>query len=288
LLTELNSKNTKISVLALQETWKIPHPELLKIPGFNLHLSSRSNQQGGGVGFYVTDELSFKKLSQFSIFVEKTFESLTIETLIQGKKTTFTSVYRSPNPPHNTSSKDHQNSFLEQLDLLLHSLSTYKSDSYIFLDSNINLLKEPNNLSGEYMESIHVNGFIQCIHKATRIKNQSSSLIDHILTNSSAANIRSGIIISDISDHFISFIQLSSKPVRQIPKFVETRNFSIENMARFKDCLKNLQWRDIHETEDVNDSYDKFWKIFSTLYNLHFPIRKFKFNKNFNHKSILI
>ena len=58
------------------------------------------------------------------------------------------------------------------------------------------------------MDILITNGFLQLISKATRIQNNKSSLIDHILTNANLPSYNSGTIIDDISDHFMNFIQL--------------------------------------------------------------------------------
>ncbi len=53
-----------------------------------------------------------------------------------------------------------------------------------------------------YMNLLFAAGYLQGIFKATRIQNESKSLIDHIHFNNIQAKISSGVIISDISDHF--------------------------------------------------------------------------------------
>jgi hypothetical protein len=55
--------------------------------------------RGGGVGFYVRDDVSFKTIEDLSVFIPKIFESLTIELIINKKKLSVTSVYRPPMPP---------------------------------------------------------------------------------------------------------------------------------------------------------------------------------------------
>jgi len=61
------SKNNNISILALQETWNIPHPNLINMPGFKFVYSGRKCSRGGGVGFFVRDSLNFKKIDNLSI-----------------------------------------------------------------------------------------------------------------------------------------------------------------------------------------------------------------------------
>ena len=58
-----------------------------------LHL--RRSARGGGVGIYIKENLSFKILSKFSIFVERIFESIFIEvSLANNKKIIIGSIYR--------------------------------------------------------------------------------------------------------------------------------------------------------------------------------------------------
>jgi hypothetical protein len=85
--------------MALQETWAIKHPESLTIPHYHLTYINRPVGRGGGVGFYVRDDVSFKTIEDLSVFVPKIFESLTIELIINKKKLSVTSVYRPPTPP---------------------------------------------------------------------------------------------------------------------------------------------------------------------------------------------
>ena len=132
------------------------------------------------------------------------------------------------------------------------------------------------------MDSVHTNGYVQCIQKATRIQNQSRSLIDHILTNTQSTAITSGTFITDVSDHFLTFVHLPIKAKPCKPKIVESRNFSNANVKRFKDCLASQKWENTLQTNDVNASYACFWSTFSELYEIHFPLRKAKFNKNFH------
>ena len=51
-------------------------------------------------------------------------------------------------------------------------------------------------------------------------------------------------------------------------------------MARFKEDLGNLRWRNVLACEEVDESFNLFWQDFKTLYNLHFPLKQVKFNKN--------
>jgi hypothetical protein len=124
------------------------------------------------------------------------------------------------------------------------------------------------------------NGFLQLITKATRIQGTSYSLIDHILSNSNLKTYRAGVIISDISDHFINFIELPTHYKHNYCKQNIKRNLSNENIERFRISLQNLNWNNVTMINDTNESFDEFWQTFQDLYVLHFPIKRTRFNKN--------
>ena len=280
-LHECNINKIPLSILALQETWQIPHPELVSIPGFNFTHTQRKDNRGGGVGFFIKDDINFKIIKHLSPFIPFSFECLTIETIIKNKRTSFSSIYRSPNPPPRTSPSAHHETFILQLDNLLHQLSSQYHESFILLDSNLNLLTpNPSSNTESYSHSFTSNGFIQTIHKATRSHNSSHSLIDHILTNSHSPNITTGTVILDISDHFLTFIQLPSPHPFSHNKTQTSRDLNIQNLNLLKNSLKNISWAETLSCNNVNESYNNFWNTFKPIYDLCIPLKTKKFNKN--------
>jgi hypothetical protein len=233
------------------------------------------------VGFYIRTGIEYSIVDDLSIFIPKTFECLTIETVIHGKRFYVSSVYRSPTAPAGRTPSQHLNDFTLHLDTLLTSLSSRDHPSYICLDANINQLAlSIHHPSYEYFSTVVNNGFTQCISKATRIVNKSYSLIDHIPTNSLQTQLLSGTILSDISDHFMTFVTLSTEINKQKNASRETRNFSSENLQKFKTNLQQLTWDSVLQSVDVNDSYNNFWTDFKQIFDLCFPVSKPKFNKN--------
>jgi hypothetical protein len=151
------------------------------------------------------------------------------------------------------------------------------------LHANINLLKVNNNVNSQlYLETVYSNGFSQQIGKATRINGDSFSLIDHILTKSNDNISRSGVILSDISDHFITFISVKKHVKENVPQFVYRRDMSQMNINNFKESLRMLRWQNVLNSNDANESYNLFWEDFNVLYELHFPLKKVKFNLNYH------
>ena len=83
------------------------------------------------------------------------------------------------------------------------------------MDSIIDLLKyNLNNNSNNLIDLSLNNGFLNIISKATRIQNNSSSLIDQIFFNKNPDSLTSEVIVSNISDHFLTFTINSSKLIK--------------------------------------------------------------------------
>ena len=124
------------------------------------------------------------------------------------------------------------------------------------------------------------NGFIQTVMKASRIFDGKISLIDHIFTNTKNPSIISGSIVCDISDHFITFISppLIKQQIKKKP--VVTRDMSLQKMTNFREALQTLTWRNVTQSQNVNESYEIFWNDFITLHDLHFPEKTVPFSRN--------
>ena len=88
-LYELSANKVPAYIIALQETWTIHHPHLINIPGYKFIHQHRKDMKGGGVGFYVKENLSFKVSEKHTTFIPKIFECLSIEISISNKKNHF-------------------------------------------------------------------------------------------------------------------------------------------------------------------------------------------------------
>jgi exonuclease III len=159
-VSNLVNKNVNIAVIALQEVWSISHPDLFNIDGFKFVYKSREKGQGGGVGFYIKNELQFT-IRDFIPFIDSQFESLVLETSINNKKYFLCNVYRAPAGLNDESHRDLIENFNNRLEELMNVLNMPHYNTLFFLDSNINLLKLSNSqLAAEYLDTCHANGYI--------------------------------------------------------------------------------------------------------------------------------
>jgi hypothetical protein len=98
-------------------------------------------------------------------------------------------------------------------------------------------------------------------------------------------SLHTGTIISDISDHYFTFIQTPSPAAKSIEKIKTARVFNDLNLNNFKAALGGMNWDPVTNADDVNHAYDEFWSIYSELFELTFPLKKMRFNKNIHRKN---
>jgi exonuclease III len=236
-ISELEQKNVIIDVIAIQEIWDIRYPELVSLDGFNpIIFKKRRNMRGGGVGFYIRKGLNAEIIENLSPFENKIIETLTLRLTYPNSKIVFlTCIYRSNGTIANVTATQQLERFMETFSQILSDLKATNRPSYVFLDSNINLLQLHNADAMNYLNCIFDKGYLQIIAKATRIQNNSKTLIDHILTNTPGLSICSGTLISDVSDHFFTFVMPNSEPAHRQPhRTVTSRDFSNHRLLGFR------------------------------------------------------
>ena len=120
-------------------------------------------------------------------------------------------------------------------------------------------------------------GLVPVINKPTRITRKSATAIDHIITNSFLNNnIETGIIKSDVSDHFPIFL-ISKKT--DIDSYSENttifkRYINESSIKHFQDLLSNMNWENLNNITSPNVAYNSFIQRFIPLYEEAFPPQK--------------
>ena len=288
-MCEFSSKNIQVEAIALQEVWDVRYTELFPLPGFKpLLCKKRRDMRGGGVGFYIKEHLNAEILEELSPFENKIIEALTIKLTYPDKKSILlTSVYRSNGPLHNVTASQQMERFLRKFSELLALIQSKRMEAYVFIDSNIDLLKLDQQNSSNYLNLIIEKSFLQAIAKATRCQNQSKTLIDHILFNLNSELVYSGTVISDISDHFFTFIAPPGhrKHSQHNHQAVVSRDYSLQNLNHFKRDLAITDWGAVLNSNDVNESYNMFWNSYKECHDANFPLTRKRFNKNFHIKQ---
>jgi hypothetical protein len=85
---------------------------------------------------------------------------------------------------------------------------------------------------------------------------------------------------------FFTFVgSKSANPSLNKSKTVVSRDFSANNINNFKRDLGLADWNNVMLSNDVDSAFDCFWSTYSTMYKQAFPLKRKRFNKNFNEKN---
>ena len=182
-----------------------------------------------------------------------------------------------------------QSNFLDTLTRELVNFNIDQKEIYLLGDFNVNLLygtkyilKEKCNSSSavgplinKYKEFCQKFSFTQLIRNPTRITSNSSTLLDHILSNSKCNNSNHGVIEIGLSDHQLIFC--TRKKIRQ--KFnthnhVQQRVFKNYIPEKLIHALKEIKFPNYDLFVDVNIAYSDFISNFSTIINTLAPIKR--------------
>ena len=149
---------------------------------------------------------------------------------------------------------------------------------YLLGDFNINILhngksfleKHKDDLSElstllpihrQYKEFCSYNSLKQLITSPTRVSCHSSTLIDHILTNTPQKIVQSGIIETAISDHQLIFCtRKTTKNKFHKHKCTYSRCFKNYTKEKFENELTSINFPNYSEFRDVNLAYNDFIK----------------------------
>ena len=104
---------------------------------------------------------------------------------------------------------------------------------------------------------------------------KSSSLIDHVVTNTPEKISQSGVLHTGISDHSLVYaIRKNSNIFQKANDFVEIRNMEHFNEEKFVNELLNQQWENVYFFGDDPNAMWRIWKeLFLEVLNKHAPLQ---------------
>ena len=150
---------------------------------------------------------------------------------------------------------------------------------YLLGDYNINLLNiEKHPPSQEFVDIMYERSLFPSITEPTRVTSTSATIIDNIFCTTVVTNphIITGILCTDISDHFPVFHIDYTSSVSVTKPSLKKRTFSEENIKKFNDLITNHSWTSLAGIEDPQLAYTTFHKEFTHFYEVSFPVKTFK------------
>lgn len=268
-------KTTTPDIICLSETFfKSGHETNFKLSNYELVSFFSRTKKRGGVCILVRKGLEYKnKTNLLKHAVVSVFECCAIE--IPNNNITIICLYRTPT----SDVKD----FLHKLDVLLHELTkNTKKRTVILGDININTLKKESKTSNHLQDICKRYNMTIHINEPTR----GSSCLDHILSN--IDNASALVLQLGLSDHETA--QIITFPIdnkKEIPKvtYRYKRDYSMENIIKFKSCLNKLSFNEVFMESRLNEAFDIFHSTLLLFYNLCFPKIKVKTLNNQNKKK---
>ncbi len=274
----LNSLNHDFSIISLTETWlNDQNSETFNLGNYNFVCSNRSNRKGGGVGFYVSNNLNYKLRTDLDIYQEGIVESIFIEIIsTKTKNIIIGSIYRPPTGDFEI--------FENKLSEILSKIDKTNKTIYLTGDFNIDLLKsDVCEYSNRFCEQLFTSSFFPLINRPTRITQHTATLIDNIFTNEldQMESSLNGLIFSDISDHLPIFhlASLSSNTDNISEKRKNTnyrRTVNKDSLTTFLLSVKNISWESTYQTNDACESYNNFHNSLKVAIDKSFPLVEMK------------
>ena len=279
---ELFTKNLSLefSIIGLTETWfKDTNVLLYSLDGYNHEYEYRNNRSGGGVSLFIKNKFNYKLREDLMIcneFIESLFIELSKECFCINKNMIVDVVYRPPGKDISIFT-----SFI--LDIL-NIVETENVTVCIMGDYNINLLNIDNHLpTAEFLETVYSHGFYPLINKPTRIKNTTATLIDNIFTNYEnimEADLFNGILYTDISDRLPVFSVNLFKEKNETVKPIYHRQYTKHNIEKFQQMLFDQNWESVVSSNQCQESYTVFHKLYLKCYEECFPVKRTSVYKN--------
>ena len=163
--------------------------------------------------------------------------------------------------------------FIFELNKLLNNELFKNKNIELVGDLNIDLSNESHskNIFMNFMFSMH---FVPVITKPTRFSvndNHKNSLLDQIWINN-LVDYTSGIIITDITDHFPVFLMLPISSSKSEKFKITFRDQSENNFKNFENALKQFDWSSIF-SESVDEHTQNFCNSFHDLFCEYFPLK---------------
>ena len=267
------AKKSRASVIGITESKldKTVLDEEINIDGCELARSDR-NRHGGGVACYIRNDISFSVRGDFSSEIENIFSDI---FLPKTKPILIGILYRPPN----------QSGFLDKLSMTISKTSCFDNQEvYILGDLNINLINNqkhtPNGIK-QYQKFCSLHGLKQVITSPTGVTENSSSLLDHVLTNFTDRVSQSGVVDTGLSDHQLIYtVQERLIELNSIHKYIRTRSLKNYSQSLYLEKLNEINFPDYSKFKDVNDAYSDFIGKVTSVIDQIVPMKEIRVKNN--------
>jgi len=166
---------------------------------------------------------------------------------------------------------------------VLEKVNVGRTNVVLIGDFNIDVSHTVNRKINDYLSMLESIGMQQIISSPTRVTNSTSSVIDHVYTNVSHYTMHSGIIETDVSDHFPIFVIFECK-VENVNSVLRkiARSYKSFDVQSFHKDLGEIKWELVSRCSNVNMAYKVFYDMFVKVCDDHAPNKEIKVSRKKN------
>eukprot|EP00112_Aurelia_sp_Birch-Aquarium-sp1_P026369 Seg932.4 transcript_id=Seg932.4/GoldUCD/mRNA.D3Y31 product="hypothetical protein" protein_id=Seg932.4/GoldUCD/D3Y31 len=263
-VSELLDDFRNINLFALSETHTTPveNPQL-QIPGYKCETKHRETGQGGGVAFYVSDNIPYHRRHDLE---SNDLECVWIEIIFPKTKGFLVGViYKPPD-----SSKHLTENFEEKLNEMLATVMAENKECILLGDMNCNYLERSEHK--EIKSIISNNGLKQLIKSPTRITNTSKTLIDVIYSNDPEKINSIKVIPADVSDHELLGCVRKVHSIKHSPRQIRCRNYTNYDPKLFCKDLESEDFSNVFDSRSTEVAWKHLKRILNYSINKHAPM----------------
>ena len=268
----------KFDVLVLTECWSYNiefYANLFGSTSYDFMYSLPDDSKVGGVAVYINKMLNAKVRNDLNLASsDYRCEHLWLEFIFERRTYILCAIYRHPN--------QNIEKFYDLLEPSLSKIHKKRISCIVIGDINIDLLKcTTSTATSSYINNIISSGFIPLSVLPTRVTEKSITIIDHIYLfegnkgNSVLENCSTGTLVSDISDHFPTFIIFKNPHKLNNVSRPMIRIYNKWNNNNFRNMILKTNWQnEVNHLTDVDTAYDKILLGITTAYYDSFPLVK--------------
>ena len=146
-------------------------------------------------------------------------------------------------------------------------------------DFNIDILiTDSHHHTKEFIHAMYTHAFYPTISKHTRVTAQSATIIDNLITNVTFHPIKSGLLFSNISDHYTVFnlYSLKIEKDKKKHKCIFKRDIIRSSIHKINLELQEANWQEVCTDENPCTSYNNSIAIVTSLIDKCLPLKKLK------------
>jgi len=275
----ISSFHNHFDIYGFTESWfkSIEDANLISIEDYNSENCIRENRRGGGASLFIHPKYNYVKRDDLelncndcdSVFVELPIErsNIIVGVIYKPQSVDFTS-------------------FITELERTIAVANNENKRCYIMGDFNLDLLKHDTSTDiATFINLFYSYNYFPLIDRPTRIAYNekkgtfSATILDIIFTNDILKNIQSGVITTDLSDHFPMFSITSgnaSNSHNGPSPHLAKRCMKPENIHGLKNALSVTDWGSVFTDPNPESSYNNFNTKINNLLNIHCPIKNIK------------